>query len=485
MIILLFCVLVIPSYVLFKDTLENPSAVEKQAIVIISAAVVCLFLITLAVQILGPQKLLRPARWAREIFRCGLYGDLYGIGFNPVTWYIFRGGVALTAAAAATGLLWSADLALGSEMVNWFVASGMFTAFAFWFWQAEPGDGEEVPFNHAALVTWLGMPLPIYRVNGPYPWTGKRLGFDRTREVKQAKDKPIGGNADGFIFLGQIPIQIWNEADEEGVIQMKNIAKNFADITGTLTIVPHISNLRKWISSDDPILDLADRARAAYRTVKTFFTDRDIAEAKTVVGKLMSGKHLLTCFLLKGVEGYERGQMVRDESDLAMFEIVRDDETVADATTRFLRRIEEELAPSMRARGVIARNADGTPRIRELYISETLDEVAEAVGTRIDRATIGNIVLSDPVRVAANSASSEVDQARAMLASARATKASRRELILTKKQLENPSYEMATMLPFAQDNPNAVQVVYTPGGNALVSAAVAGASQINKGKGGA
>lgn len=404
-----------------------------------------------------------------------------GIFISSVSWNLFwrpalcliGGGVVALATFLANWAIFAITW-LMSDTVNrsglllieewsWYMVIGLL--FAAWAFQGEKDEGEQVPKFHAAAVNFnLQNPWRIYRTAGRYPWIGKRLLLDRSRVVKE----PVT-NADGYVYLGEIAIRIWNQSDAENSVVLSNVAKNTADLFSTLTIVIEQLDFIPWLKSSDPLLDVAERARSAYRTAVSFFLDRDNAAVKDVLANLMSRDTIITAFIKKQVGPHPAGSVVRDHADTPMLEVIhyRSGEREADliariATTReeFLTRLRDQADQDMVA--AVSKAADGSPKLSELKISKSLNEVLEAVGSVLKRASVADVAMSQTVRDAANQAAAEADERAAQLASAETIKLARQKLILTKAQRENPSYRDATLIAAAQDNPG-VKVIHVTG----------------------
>ena len=120
----------------------------------------------------------------------------------------------------------------------------------------------------------------------------------------------------------------------------------------------------------------------------------------------------------------------------------------------------------------------GKPRLHILQVSNPITEVLGALGAQHQEISFSDIELSDPVKEASARASSEADQRISQLASAQAQADGRRLRAPTDDELKHPAMlELNNILAAAQDNPDAVRVVFVPG-NPLAAAAVAGALSI-------
>lgn len=428
------------------------------------------------------------------------------IKFNPITWnLVFRPLAGIVLGSIYAGLLF----ALVAVIAIW-AEREMSIPFSVWFGLAvvigalgilpEGGELEKVPeTRYLAMVTFLGMPLGwLGRTTGKYPWTGKRLGLGRTMRTT-----PEFTDQHGFIKAGEIPFQVWNNAVRTGDGEsakgnpiIKAPAKNRAQIASTLTLILQSTNPRRTLDSDDPELDIGDRARQEFREMVGHFVDTDLQHLQQDTGRVLTGHKLVTCFLPKSIHGQKSGGMILDNGGKVMFKVIEQglsEKAEEAAINEFLKGVRDnadddmlELITKKGQDGKIIKDADGNVIIKhdEVQVKAPIEEVIIRLGLRLERVTFGDIILSDPVTSAANQASSEMDERIVRIESARTNKQARIELLPDEEERKNPLSELAMVLEAAADDKTgSVQVVMVPGGNSLAQAAVAGASQLNKGKG--
>lgn len=425
------------------------------------------------------------AVWTKKVLVAKLQPDedFHGWRFNPVEWnLLFRPVASIAAALLVTLALWAVITAL-----TWLLGGQQ--RLPTWFWGLIPlavgivsfvveptPEAESVPeTKYLAMVTWLGMPLPIYRVTGTYAWLGTVLGFGRTR-----KTTPEFTDEKGFIKAGPVPFKVWNRADSENPdAVIKAPAKNRAEIESTLTLILEAEDPRKLLDSDDPELDIGDRARQEYRELVARFVDTDIPSLGEAIETLLKGGYLLTAFISHSTGGYKAGAMVRDHGDDPVFQVF-DHKPTEDEIATFTARILNEAQPAMRTLvSKVSESGGMEVEVNRVHIERPVTEVTDSVGLRLKRVTMGDIVLSDAVTEAANAASSEADQRAAQLASADTIKAARKALLPDADEVNNPGWELAQVIAAAQDNGNgAIKIIMVPGGDGLTRAMVAGGGQI-------
>ena len=410
--------------------------------------------------------------------KVGIY--LGPIGFNLV----LRPIASLLAGTIVASLLWlplMITVLLGyvpSNPLNLTLLALLALAMSLLFILPDTPTTEKVPEAHAAMLTFLGERYRWYRTEGEYNWTGKRLFLGRsTVDSQPGTDK----EGKGFNYLSEIPIRIWNSANSnDDKVSITCVARNSNSVKVTLTIVLELFDPYLWISSQDPLGDVAERARATFRTAIAFFVSTDVAGVKSVLSQLMGGKTIVTAFLQKSVGMNSVHSLLEDRAGVHQYVIVGEDkngniipnETVEQAKARFLNELNirrDEFSDEM---WNAAADRHGRIIATDRSVAEALDEVANAVGANFLRASVGNITLSEKEELEANNAASEVFQRESQVASAETLVLVREKLQPTAADLNNPYYQDALMIAAAQDNKQ-VKVVHVTGAQDKLSKAAA------------
>lgn len=407
--------------------------------------------------------------------------------FGPVSFnMIIRPSVSLAGGLTTSFLLW-----LPLEVMSWVdmidqnpLNPGLLQllagAIAILIGLPDQETPEKVPEAHAAIFTFLGARWRFYRTEGEYNWTGKRVFLGRSKKVSEP-----GTDTNGFVYLGEIPIRIWNAADEKNKASIVCVARDSSAITTTLTIVLELVDPYDWVDTQDALGDVAERARSALRTSISFFVGTDVAGVKSVLGLLMAERTIVTAFLQKTVGTNIIHSLLEDKTGAHQYVIVGQErdgtpilgETVDQAKQRFLIEVAGKRAEFDDDMWQAAVDKNGAIIASDRSVSEALTEVANAVGADLLRASIGNIALSEKVTEEANQAASEVFQRSSQLASAETMRLVRKKLRPTKTDLDNPHYQDATMVAAAQDNPNVRVVHVTGSGDRFSKAAAVHASE--------
>jgi hypothetical protein len=322
----------------------------------------------------------------------------------------------------------------------------------------------------------------LYRTSGRYRWTGRRLGFDRSRKVLELFTL-ADPDQEGILLGETIPIEIWNAPDSKNISKsVEALARNEARVNSGITLLVKARKPVKALNNQDPLLAVANRMRQEYREVIGHFNDSDVLALAPHLKAIMLGQKILFCYLHSSVGLVKAGSMLRDMSGVAMFKILPPEGDEAAAIQAFTA---EVLANADRKQlKSIMRKVAGVDSIKVevKYVEKTITEAVEAIGYEIIDIIFSDIKLSPKVVEAAEEASAEAKQREAELEDARTKKEARQVLLPTKAELANPGFELAQILAAQRGGNKQAQVVYTAGGNnPLVAAAVAGASQLQGG----
>lgn len=422
----------------------------------------------------------------REEGRVGIYID-------PITSIFLRLIISLFAGLLLATIMFLVDLGAGTQLLNFVTWLGLTVLFAMWVGWAE--EKVTVPVNHVAFVTFLGRRQRIYLEEGEYSWVGRRffLGISRT-PLPNAKNVAGGdGEQQGFVFLGNRTLQIWNDRKSK-LITLTLPTRAGSTVSTNLTTRITTVDPMKWALSDDPILQIAEQARAGLRKALTFFRDTDVSGAKSAVVALISGKRVIASFTTRRANSYLFGTMVQDRSGLPLYEVVDlglkkgEGETAAE----FARREEAILAPLQMAFAEkvlregnpemveAAKDKQGNLIVADLNIDEKLSTAVAEVGSLIENVVISDAQLSPTVRQASENAASEGAQREQQITSAETQIEVRAKF--AKARVADGVTELDQLLAAAADGNSNVNLTHVTGANdSLTKGMIAAANQL-KGK---
>ncbi len=384
--------------------------------------------------------------------------DRIGIYLNVFQWNLFvRPLAGIAGGFLVTFALLLLDALMGSEVMNlWISMAAFFIGFLF-FIQSEPND-EVVPEAHGAMITFWGHRFRIYRKEGTYSWTGKFIGIKHSTTIHTE-----GTDKNGFIKLKPFPISIWNQLDQKGKVQLEINTRDSSTITATLTLIGQLNDPYLWLDSADPVTDLAEQTRTAFRTATGFFTGVDCALIKNVLVTLMGGDHVQTVFLPKNIDGYQKGSVLRNHAGSPILG-TNQEESKDHFAQRALEEGDEEMLKACLSDKT---GGKGKLFVERLSVEDAFIDVMKRLGFRLIKAAVGNIDLSSEVTVEANKAASEVFQRAGQIASAKATAEG---LEIFGKAAAGQS-ELVTAIVASKDYKNVKVVVTGSGNNKLKDAA--------------
>lgn len=410
-----------------------------------------------------------------------------GIHLSPLSTFGLRIIVSLIGGLVIALILSAIDSATGFDLMgtSWWLLFGVILAFYL-------GTGDPlitVPVNHVGVVTFLGERRNIFLYEGEYPWYAKKFFFSVSDTPLPSVKNVFAGNGEeqGFVYLGKRTLEIWNDRKSANTT-ISLPARGGSTVSVKMTIEQLTHDPIEWMRSNDPILQIAEQARAGLRKTITFFRDTDASGAKSAIAAILSGDTVLTAFTNKKDGSHLVGTMVQDQSGLPMYEIVDvkpgvenkeiNEKLVALAKEKFLLRLETEADQSMLK---VTKNKAGEIQVAELSIAEKLRPIVEGTGSIMTHVIISDVQLSDKVRQASEAAASEGAQREQQLTSAE-TQAEVMATLAAARSKHGVS-ELDQVIAATADGNTGVQVVYVAGSeNSIVKAAVAGGKQIGGSK---
>jgi hypothetical protein len=402
-------------------------------------------------------------------------GEPVGIYLDPFeTNFILRPIFSFVGALGTTAFLYGLQWLIGSHALPLWarIPTVVLLSCIFAFNDSKPIT---VPKQYVAILTFFGMRFNIYFEEGDHYWYGMKLGFGRSTDPLPHSD-PKGKypkEAEGFVYIGSRPIGIWPNMDQKDKFTLSNVAHDSSTIYNALTVTFKTVWPLRYANSDDPILDIAERARSALRTVVSFFVGADNAMLKSVTSKLLEGQHIVTAFTFRAIDGHPAGSVIQDRSGDRIFEIVPPEGDLEEAKRRVRERIDRDANPLMRE--VVLR--DNVPVVQHKEVADHLIPVTTGTGTYFERASVSDVTLSEEVAKQANIAAGEYYQRVAQIENAKVIKAAQD---IMKDGVDTEDGKFATLAALARDGH--AKIVYVPDSDRLTRAAVAGAQQIGEKK---
>lgn len=436
------------------------------------------------------QSSLSTSKWAQErdekAKQMVLEGKNVGTYIDFFTWnVIVRSAVSLISGVLIASILSLADTLIGVNIIDAQLWLALVALFAFIVGYGEKkGEGEKevetVPEGMMAMISWFGIPLRVYRLNGQYGWTGKSFGLGRVNVVHE----PMTDQS-GFFFADVVQINIWNmyeknPQDRSNILVA--ITKTGSQARSNLLLVFKMHDPMLWIRKPDPMMDIGERARMSFRAAISFFTGRDIAAVKNLLTDMMAGHVVLTCFMEKPTDDLVKYSLIRDRGGDPMYENIRPNDNLELEKEKFRQRLETDADEEMFAS--VSRD-EGKIRVDVRKITKSLEEVLHDCGISLVRASIGFTTLPDEVLRAANQSDAQPYQLATQMASAEAAKRARDHLRPEGRDIDDPTFADRQAFASASDPDSRVEVIHVSGGSSsgggMKQAAAIVASAIKKG----
>lgn len=439
------------------------------------------------------------ARNKRKVERAEPVGRYLG-AFAVNTFY--RIGVSALAAIAIMVVIFVIDHVFGAGLLPWWGAMGatllLLLIFALNDEFDAKGTGKEkylkVPAKYVAILTFFGRRLNVYLEEGDYYWFGAKLGFGVSTEKLQNRAAYGYEASHGYVFVGDRTMLIWSNMNEKGQTRLTAVSGDGSDQTATLTLTFKVYWPMQWADADDPIQNLADRARSGLRTIASFLPTFDNIKMQTIFSGLMGGGTLITALTEERVDIYDRGSVIQDRSGRHIFKLIPYASGREPAEFKALRDLKrKEVENEIKANGwpkmleAVKNDEDGTFLVQEFSLNRDSDPdhndvnrhiipVLNDCGCHLEYATVGEILQSDEVQKQANKASGEAFERLGQ----RMNAASMQENTKTmKKGLTGKGGEAALAASLAADGKGSFIYV---SGDRLTRAAVAGAKTLGDGK---
>jgi len=409
--------------------------------------------------------------------------DKVGHYLTPINLVIVRVALSLAGGIISAILLMIIDTVSGIELMTadlWL----LFGLILSGYYGSADEPAVTVPVNHVGVFTFLGKRHPWYVEEGSYPWYGKKLFFNISSSPLPNAVNVAGavGEEQGFVYMGVRVLPIWNDKDSK-LANISLPSRMGSNVKVRLTIRVITKNPLEWMKPDDPILQIAEQARAGLRKTVSFFRDTDAVGAKSAIADIMKGEIVLVAFTNKKLGSHLVGSIVQNKSGLPLMQTVDVDEKldpaviqqiVALARDRFEEKLQREGDPDML---VAAKNKEGRVEIAELSVSEKLRSIVSETGSQMLDVTISDVQLSDKVREASEAAASEGAQREGQITSAETQSEVMKVLAAGRK--EAGVDDLDRLLAASADGNAGVKIVHVSGsGDRIIKAAVAGGQQI-------
>ena len=327
--------------------------------------------------------------------------------------------------------------------------------------------------DHVGIVTWLGNRIPIFLDEGEHPWLPFWLGFGISKTPlfktkNKIPDANVAGPEQGLVYVGKDIIELWDTKQNKNP-QLENVTRGGSSVFATFLIAIQVLDPLRYAKTTDPIMQIAEQARAGLRKAFSYFRDIDVTSLKSVIATLTIGDKTLVAFTSKPIDHFGEGSVVRDKA-LNLF-----------AGKKGAKGYESQKQLRKRIR----KNKhnlfeDGSYKVVELDLSEKLKPTIQSCGAQLLAVAVGNITLTKGVSEASQEAEAASGPRRvATLALADAQVEARKRL--TQKPGEEVD-DMTRVIALMQSGVEGAQIVLVPGSEEFSKAAATHAT-LSKNKG--
>jgi regulator of protease activity HflC (stomatin/prohibitin superfamily) len=313
-----------------------------------------------------------------------------------------------------------------------------------------------IPNDYVAILTWLGNRLPIYLTEGDQPWLPSFLGFGINRAAlygaTSRENTPVGPK-DGLVYVGKEVLDIWDSRSNK-TIEIENVTRGGSTVRATFLVSYIVTDPLAYAQITDPVLRIADQARAGLRKAFAMFRDIDVASMKSVIATLAQGDAALAAFTKREMEHLPEGSVMTDAAG-NLFADKKQGGTPYEDTNTLHTHVAKNAHPRFQGVG-----DDGEPlfSVAELDLGEKLRPVIEATGCEMISAVIGNITLSETVAEASRQAEAAHQARLATLTNAQA-QLDARELLDSGPEVD----ELTRIIALINGGAANVQLVHTTG----------------------
>lgn len=337
-----------------------------------------------------------------------------GLFLDPIRVAYLRWVLSIIAAIISSAYLTYVIWVYSGYVLNEFFVLGACLA-TFWLFFSGESEQLRVQEGRIAILTFFGILVRVYLVAGIYPWLGRFMGFSRAIVTDK---KLLVSDENGFLRANRVQIPIWNNANERDNIIIESHAKTGGLIKSTLTVSARVYDYIPWLINDDPLLEVSDGTRNAFRDAIAFFVPLDLTGVSNALGAIMSGQTFITAFLREKYKSYREESVIRDIGGEPLFELVTQHDAEAKVREReqeLEARIRRSVEPAMLN---LVLDAHGNIIVERRTVRESVERVFLDNGAAIEATAVGNISLSQSLTKAMNDADAQPYEENTMVSSA-------------------------------------------------------------------
>ena len=218
---------------------------------------------------------------------------------NPAVVWLIRLGLSVIMAILSFLIL--LFLTAGTDNILLDYGKYLATAFIFYLFYKEEEVVIHSPKQHVVVVTLFGTEIPVYLIDGDFPWYGTAFKFG----ISNHPGMPASSNKHSFITAAeQLPgrintavrtLPIWvSESDRN--TRISEFSKDRVKITANYTVSIQTKHPKEWLKFNNAIRQICDIARTAIIELNSLFTIRDFGSVISESQELLKGNRVIMAF---------------------------------------------------------------------------------------------------------------------------------------------------------------------------------------------
>lgn len=218
---------------------------------------------------------------------------------NPAAVWLIRLG--LSAIIAILSFLILLFLTAGTDNIFLDYGKYLATAFIFYLIYKEEKVVIHSPKQHVVVVTIFGTEIPVYLIDGDFPWYGTVFKFG----ISNHPGMPASSNKHSFITAAeQLPgrintavrtLPIW-VSETDRTTRISEFSKDRVKITANYTVSIQTKHPKEWLKFNNAVRQICDISRSAILELNSLFIIGDFRSVISESQELLKGNRVILAF---------------------------------------------------------------------------------------------------------------------------------------------------------------------------------------------
>lgn len=349
------------------------------------------------------------------------------------------------------------------------------TAFVFYLFYKKEEVVIHAPKQHVVVVTFAGTEVPIYLIDGDFPWYGTAFLFG----ISNHPGMPASNNKHNFITTAeQLPgrintgvrtLPIW-ASETNRVPQISEFSRDKVQIIGSYTVSIRTTQPKKWLKFNNAIRQICDIARSAIIELNSLFIATDFNDLISESQELLKGNMVILAFATKGhgeinlysvARGYNGKpiSLVINKNDIE--EAILDPESPTTTEAEYLigkiREFEEKMRKNLNTETLKeAFTTDSKIQISVMELTNSIAKIAGETGSEITSIAVSGIKL--PQRI-----TDAIEQVKIEGFERISEEATRQSIVTNAEKMPTDDRDLALVLASINSKLPGVKVNFTTG----------------------